>query len=55
MLPFLTPVVENRSYLTNKKVNLHSGTILNFFSLVLVNDDRIFSLTTEFSNLGGVS
>ena len=35
--------------------NLHSGTILNYLSLILVNDDRIFSLIPEFSNVGGVS
>ena len=55
MLPFLTPVVENRSYLTNKQVNMLSGKVWNYFSLFLVNDDRIFSSTPEFSNVGGVS
>ena len=52
---FLTPVVESRSYLTNIKVNLHWGTILNYCSLILVNDDKVFSSTPEFSNVGGVS
>ena len=51
----LIPVVENRSYLTNKYINLYSGTILNYFSLILVNDGRILSLTPEYSNVGGVS
>ena len=51
----MTPIVENRSYLTNKYVNLRSGTILNYFRFILENYDRIFKLTPEFSKVGGVS
>ena len=41
--------------LDKQKSKMHSGTILNYLSLILVNDDIIFSSTTEFSNGGGIS
>ena len=41
--------------MTDKYVDLHSGTILNNFSCILENYDRIFKLTPEFSKVGGVS
>ena len=51
----MTPIVENTSYLTDKYVNLRSGTILIYFRFILENYDRIFKLTPEFSKVGGVS
>ena len=51
----MTPIVENRSYLTDKYVNLRSGTILNYFNFILENYDKIFKLSPVFSKVGGVS
>ena len=46
--------MRRRANLQNE-INLRSGTILNYFSLILVKDDRMLRLTPELSNVDGVS